>query len=156
LALTLGCAARTPNVAEAKAVHVATPNLELKHPEYLPEEARDMLRARMGRHGEEMMVLVATVLLLNYEVAEELALDIAREPRLGRPGPHDKDSLNARLPKRFFELQDELVIRAQAVAAAARAHDDTQLIDAYGALAKTCVGCHAAYFRGDETGPGLE
>jgi hypothetical protein len=122
--------------------------LDLHTPEYLPERAREMLRDRMARHGEDMMTLMAALLMLNYETAQEIALGISREPKLSRPGPQEKDTLNALLPRRFFDLQDLLVTRAKAVANAAAAADDARVMRAYGQLAETCLACHASYLRG--------
>lgn len=126
----------------------------------LPPQAREVLRSRMERHGAEMTVLMATVVLLDYEAAEALALDIAREPRLGRPMPSETDTLNALLPPRFFDLQDQLLQRAEATAAAARLRDDAGLARAFSALGETCVSCHSAYLRtgadSDEGAPPVE
>jgi len=120
----------------------------LQKPEYLPEQARVLLRSRMERHGDDMMMLMATVLMLRYEATEELALNIAREPKLVRPGPGDLDILNQSLPPRFFDLQAQLSERAQSVADAAKIRDDAKVVRAYGRLAETCVACHSTYFHG--------
>jgi hypothetical protein len=120
----------------------------LEKPDYLPEPARALLRERMDRHGNDMMLLMATVLMLQYPAAEELALNIALEPKLVRPQPGDLESINRLLPVRFFELQDQLAARARSVAAAAKTGDDAKVVQAYGRLAETCVACHSAYLRG--------
>jgi hypothetical protein len=122
--------------------------LRLKTPEYLPEAARDLLRERMERHGDSMMMLMATVLMLNFQATEQLATNIATEPRLVRPLRGDTDSLNTRLPTKFFDLQDQLVQRARTVAKAAKSRNEGQVVKAYGSLAETCVACHSTYFRG--------
>lgn len=124
----------------------------MRKPEWIPSEAREMLAARMRRHGEEMMFLVVSVLILSYDSAESMALEIAAEPKIGRPGAGESGTINALLPSRFFEFQDELRDRADAVADAARAKDHTRLVRAYGQLAETCVGCHAAYMEAEPPG----
>jgi Cytochrome C' len=106
-----------------------------------------MLTARMERHGEEMMLLLVTVMTLQHQDTELLAEQVAVEPQLGRPGPGEKGTLNALLPPRFFALQDQLVERAHAVAAAARANDSGRIVRAYGQLAETCVSCHTVYLK---------
>jgi len=108
-----------------------------------------MLGERMDRHGEEMMLLLVSVMTLRHEDTELLANEVAAEPRLGRPGPGEKGTINALLPARFFALQDELLERAHAVAAAARAKDNGRIVRAYGQLAETCVSCHSVYLEPD-------
>jgi cytochrome c556 len=108
-----------------------------------------MLSARMDRHGEEMMLLLQSVLTLHHEDAELLAEQVAAEPRLGRPSPGEKGTLSALLPARFFTLQEQLVERAHALAAAARDNDNGRIVRAYGQLAETCVSCHSVYLTPD-------
>src|SRR6187402_1431844 len=59
--------------------------LELREPGWLPPEGREMIAARMQRHAEDMMFLMASVVLLNHDVAAQLSDGIANEPRLARP-----------------------------------------------------------------------
>jgi cytochrome c556 len=115
-----------------------------------------MLEARMQRHGQEMMFLVVNLVILQREEAARAADEIAEEPRLARPATGDADSLNALLPKRFFELEDELRERARALSSAARAKDDSRLIAAYGQLTATCMSCHSLYLKGEGDGETLE
>jgi hypothetical protein len=103
----------------------------------------------MERHGEVMMLLLLSVMTLHHEDTELLAEQVAVEPRLGRPNPGEKGTISALLPARFFGLQDELVERAHAVAAAARANDNGRIVRAYGQLAETCVSCHSVYLTPD-------
>jgi hypothetical protein len=113
----------------------------------LPLVLRETLAASMDRHGEELVYLLSSVVLLHYEEAEELAQMIANEPKLGRPAPGDAASLNAMLPTGFFTYQDALSERAKELADAARARQDVRLVKAFGALSETCVGCHSAYLN---------
>lgn len=113
----------------------------------LPLVLRETLAASMDRHGEELVYLLSSVVLLHYEEAEELAQMIANEPKLGRPAPGDDASLNAMLPSGFFVYQDALTERAKELAEAARARQDAKLVKAFGALSETCVGCHSAYLN---------
>jgi cytochrome c556 len=110
-----------------------------------------MLSARMDRHGEEMMMMLVSVMMLQHRQAELLAEHVAAEPQLGRPSPGEKGTISALLPPRFFALQDQLVSRAHAVAAAARANDSSRIVRAYGQLVETCVSCHAVYLKPDST-----
>jgi hypothetical protein len=108
-----------------------------------------MLTARMERHGEEMMLLLVSVMTLHHDDTELLADHVAAEPRLGRPGPTEKGTISSLLPPRFFALQDELTERAHTLGAAARAKDNTRIVRAYGQLAETCVSCHSVYLTPD-------
>ena len=96
-----------------------------------------------------MTFMFASVVFLQYEDAEYLAKQIADEPKLGRPAPGDKESLNALLPAGFFEYQDALTIRLAELSVAARSRDDMKLVEAFGSVAKTCVACHSAYLNED-------
>ena len=121
----------------------------LPEPDYLPQLAREYLRRRMERHARDMQALISAVVLLDKDLARELATAIATEPRLARPevaGDED-DTLNKALPLRFFTLQDELRLQAQKVADAAKTDDDKALATAFGRLAETCVSCHSAYLK---------
>ncbi|MGZ3404931.1 MAG: hypothetical protein ACXVAN_00700 [Polyangia bacterium] len=120
----------------------------LGEPEYLPEPARSLLHTRMQHHGAAMTELLATVVLLDYEGTERAAHEIATEPRLARPTSMDATQLNARLPERFFVLQDQLHTRAAQLESAATARDPGRLADSYGQLTETCVACHSVYLTG--------
>jgi hypothetical protein len=135
--------------AAAAAVGAAQTKGSLPEPEWLPSEAREMLTARMDRHGEVMMLLLVSVLTLQHSDTELLAEQVAAEPRIGRPAPGEQGTISALLPPRFFTLQDELVDRAHAVATAARANDNSRIVRAYGQLAETCVSCHSVYLQPD-------
>lgn len=158
----LSCAASTPApkpptpaAAEGEPSAPGAP-LELRDPAWLPPAGREMIAARMQRHAEDMMFLMASVVLLNHEVAAQLSDGIANEPRLARPAAEERDTLNALLPGRFFELEDELRERSRAVAAAAKLKDNPRLTKAYGQLVETCVSCHAVYLQDRPPGDDLE
>jgi hypothetical protein len=119
----------------------------LPAPDYLSETARALLRKKMDRHGLDAKDLMFGVTLLRYDVAKDAAQRIASEPRLVRPVAGGEDDLNAALPERFFVLQDEARLRAQAVAAAASNRDDKALAESYGRLVETCVSCHSVYLK---------
>jgi hypothetical protein len=157
-------APKAPTEKEPKAVVESGQKLEerstaqpvMQKPEWIPSEAREMLAARMRRHGEEMMFLVVSVLILSYDSAESMALEIAAEPRIGRPGVGERGTINALLPSHFFEYQDELRERADALSDAAHEKDHERMVRAYGKLAETCVGCHAAYMEAEPPSEELE
>ncbi|GMU62268.1 MAG: hypothetical protein AMXMBFR34_40310 [Myxococcaceae bacterium] len=119
----------------------------LRQPDYLSELARQLLRQRMARHGKDMTRLVQAVVLLEKDVAKELAQAIASEPRITRPTPGASDELNSALPEQFFVRQDELRERAKAMAQAAASESDDALAARLGDLTRTCVGCHSAYLE---------
>ena len=120
---------------------------DLRPREQLPEEAREMLTGRMMRHGDDMGDLTVAVLMLEYDLAHVLAVDMAAEPKLGRPAPGEKGTLNALLPAEFFVQQDALTASAKALAAAAESKDDARIAASFGEVAKACVGCHSAYLN---------
>lgn len=159
---TLSCAASTPapkpptTAAAGEKQTERGARLELREPEWLPPEGREMIAARMQRHAEDMMFLMASVVLLNHEVAAQLSDGIANEPRLARPAADERDTLNALLPGRFFELEDELRERSRAVAVAAKLKDNARLTKASGQLVETCVSCHAVYLQDHPADDDLE
>lgn len=118
----------------------------------LPQAARDALTIRMDRHGDRMLLLFESVLLLNYPLAATLATELSQEPKLGRPARAEKGTLSALLPAAFFDHQDRLVERAGRLAEAARAQEDEPLMRAFADVASSCVGCHAAYLNEEEGG----
>jgi hypothetical protein len=143
-------ATKAPETAAATA-EGARSKPEVPAPRWLPVQAREMLAARMQRHGEEMMYLTAMVLTVNYEGAAHLAGHIAEEPRIPRPRVDEHGTISELLPTRFFELQDELNQRAQSMASAARAHEKDAMLTAYSRLTETCVSCHVLYMHDEES-----
>jgi hypothetical protein len=134
--------------AKAKAPEKKGPAHEgLPTPDYLPDTARAVLRKKMDRHGLDARELMYGVTLLRYDVARAAAQRIASETRLAKPAPGGEDDLNTALPERFFVLQDEARLRAQAVMAAAEKRDDKALAESYGLLVQTCVSCHSVYLK---------
>lgn len=109
--------------------------------------ARSLLKKRMESHGKDMLALTRAVLLLERDNAKRLATQVAEEPRLSRPIVGGADDLNAALPERFFALQDELRLKAKAVAEAATKPDDVALGARTGELMQTCVTCHSNYLE---------
>jgi Cytochrome C' len=118
----------------------------LPPPSDLSPMARQLLRERMVRHGKTMSDLVQSVIVLDYAEAARLSREIAEEPRLARP--LSQSDLNAGLPERFFELQDELHQRANRLSEVARSRNGSALAPAFGQLAETCVSCHRVYSMG--------
>jgi len=152
LALATACATSHSSHAPGQTAHTAqTPaKRELPPREKLPLAAREMLSVRMDRHGERMVLLMESVVLLNYDLAKVLADELVAEPKLGRPAPGEKDTLNALLPAAFFSYQDQLAARARTLASAAESRSHQQLMAAYVGVAESCVGCHAAYLYEDD------
>ncbi len=124
-----------------------TPSRHLEEPEYLSPLARQVLRTKMRRHGEDMVQLVMAVTLLQRERARSLANEIATEPRLTRPIAGGEDDVNAGLPLQLFTLQDDLRLKAKALAEAAAKGDDSGLAKSFGRMTETCVACHSAFLK---------
>jgi cytochrome c556 len=117
-------------------------------PGYLPPTARELLRTRMGRHVEQANQLLVAVLTLDHDAVAANAAEIAAEPKLSRFSGDLNDTVNQRLPERFFALQDELQIRATEVNRSAATGDNQAVARAFGKLTETCVNCHSAYLYG--------
>jgi hypothetical protein len=132
---------------KAEAADKQSPPSSLGKPDYLPEQARSLLRQKMERHGQDARDLMYGVTLLQYDVARAAAKHISAEPRIIRPLPGGEADLNALLPERFFVLQDEARLRARAVSEAAEKRDDKALAESYGRLVETCVACHSTYLN---------
>jgi hypothetical protein len=115
-------------------------------PGRLSPVARSLLEGRMQRHGLAMENLSTRVVLLEYEQVVAAARDITDEAPLSRP-LHGTDEINAQIPPRFFDLQDELRVQVRAMAEAARSRDAPALGEAYGRSVRTCVGCHQLYLE---------
>ncbi|MFO0594409.1 MAG: hypothetical protein U0228_03875 [Myxococcaceae bacterium] len=155
LVVVVGSAWADDGKAEAKkkAPPAATLKKGLGAPGYLSPVARGLLKRRMERHSKDMLQLVQSVLLLDRDAAGRLATDVAEEPRLTRPIAGGEDDLNASLPERFFVLQDDLRIKAKAVAEAAAKSDDVSLATRTGELMQVCVTCHSTYLEPTKDAP---
>lgn len=143
----------TGTAAKSAAASARTPERVHVTPKALPERQdipavlRQALRGEMDRHGATLNFLLADVILLRYEAAEQLATQLLEEPKLSRPAPFADQSLNTLLPDAFFDHQDALAASTGALAKAARARDDAALAKAFGAVAQTCVACHTSYLH---------
>jgi len=116
-------------------------------PQYLSNTTRELLRARMASHANDMGELVSAIMILQYPRIAEKAAAIEAQVDLARPVTKDATDLASSLPPVFFDYQDELKARARALAEAAKAQGAFRVADAYGDLSKTCVKCHSV-FRG--------
>ena len=114
----------------------------------LSDVARAALRTQMRSHGRGMLELVSAVTVLDYDAVTSSAQRVLDEPRVARPLTADATELNATLPDRFFEQQDELRRDLQSLQHAAAAHDPEALADAFAATSRACVHCHASYVSG--------
>ena len=114
-------------------------------PEHIPDVARRLLSERMATHGQDMSDLVWAMLFVDERSVEDIARNIAAQPRLARPTTNDATELSSQLPPAFFDLQDDLGKSARRLADEARERNIDNMADAYGALTATCVRCHAAY-----------
>lgn len=117
----------------------------LATPDHIPDAVRSALHQRMERHGNDMVDLSWSVVLLKYDLVERLAARIASEPPVARSLGDVETPINAALPTRFFELQDQLLAQTKQLAAAAQANEPDRLATAYAGVAGTCVTCHALY-----------
>jgi hypothetical protein len=126
---------------------IAAPG-RLDPPEYLPAEARVLLRSRMNTHAQDMANLMSAVMVLRYEEIASRGQKIAEEDRFARPLTGDASELNSALPERFFAQDRQMRVWAGALATAAEKGDAFAVANAYGQLSEACVSCHAAYRGG--------
>lgn len=115
---------------------------------YLPAKAREKIRNTMKAHGDDMTVLMWSILFLDVDGSAEFARVIKDQPWLQRPADPSAVPEDERVPEAIYAYQDEIVARAKKLAAMADGTNKlnaTGLADAFGAVARTCVACHAAY-----------
>jgi cytochrome c556 len=151
IALAVACSSTKKEAPPQPAPPAQAPERpRLVRSEPLPKLARDVLHDRMTNHGDDMESLMWTVMMLDYESAASIAERIARTDKLSRPEPDDPTTLNAALPQRFFELQDELAAAAAELHIAAEKRDDAAIAASFGRISRACVACHSLYL---ELGP---
>jgi hypothetical protein len=127
-----------------------TAHESLPEPASLSPVARQVLKAKMGRHDTQMRRLVSSVILRDDDAVARVAGEIFDEPALARPVAGDE--LNGLLPERFFVLQDDLRTRARALVIATQQRNRTVVADEFAALTRSCVACHDVYLN--ESGAG--
>jgi cytochrome c556 len=149
-ALSPACAANQPQPPQrAQAAQAVAPPKRSGPPEYLSETAHAVLKSRMASHARDMNELVSAIMLLNYPAIGDEAERIASDASLSRPLTGDATELNAALPAKFFDEQDQLRARARALAEASHALNPYRVAEAYGQLSEACVRCHAVYRQGN-------
>lgn len=126
--------------------HSISPGPELATPQRIPPAMSSIIRTKMGRHGEQMKNLVSHAVVLDFDGTARAAGEIFDEPALARPIAGDE--LNGLLPARFFDLQDAMRAQARVMVDAAARRNSKAVADSFGALAKSCIGCHDAYLTG--------
>jgi cytochrome c556 len=149
LAASCATAADRPSPPqEPQLLAAVSPPARLQPPDYLPEVARSILRTRMASHARDMGQLMSAIMVLDYPDVQAGAQAIVSDVNLARPLTKDATELNAALPPRFFDLQDELKVRGRALRDAAQHMNAFEVADAYGRMSETCVRCHAVYRAG--------
>ena len=106
----------------------------------ISEEVRTFLKLKMKDHARQMQDLSIAVAVVNLGGVQRLAQDIANQPRLD-----PSTGAAAKLPARFFELQDELRKRAQALSDTGKANEMSGSLEKFGQVVETCMSCHAAF-----------
>jgi cytochrome c556 len=147
----VGCASQpppTPPQQDQLARAISPPEKALEPAQPLPGAARAVLKSRMANHVRDMTDLVSAIMVLDYPTIANRAKAVASDANLARPLGGDATELNALLPDRFFEYQDELRKNARALAAAAERMDALEVAEAYGHVSESCVRCHAVYRGG--------
>jgi len=116
-----------------------------KSSERLPTPVRRAISLRMVNHGSNLTNMVNAAIILDLESVEYHAKEIGTEPTLSRPAAGEVDTLSAAVPKRFFDLQDQLKQQAKALGDAAHQRDKTRVSHTFAQLAETCMTCHSEF-----------
>jgi hypothetical protein len=150
LALVLGCASKSstavPTVAlDASPRPTETANLPAR--EALSLSARMLLSARMQRHGESMVALMNSVVVLDWTEVKRATERLIDEPMIAPPLPGNEDSFNNQLPPSFFVHQQTLLSSIRSLHEAAVHRDDHELKVAFNGVADACIQCHSAYLH---------
>lgn len=122
-------------------------------PSKLPPLGRALIAEHMESHGDDMTMLLWSVLFVDGQSTHDLAQVLASEPLFSRPIDSGDSTVNALLPDKFFVLQDAFAKRARQLLATSSHHprDAAAIARAFGALTETCVACHSVYLN---EGPG--
>ncbi|MCK6546676.1 hypothetical protein L6R52_12570 [Myxococcota bacterium] len=146
-ALAAGCKTTSPQPVAAPAEQAPRPTQfagrSLPQPTNLNEEVRDALKRTMNAHGDDMTLLLWSILFLDLDSAGEWAKAIAARPPLT---PKDDVKLG-RIPPQILVLGSQLNEQAMRMAEMSRSpeRDSEAFAQAFGELAQTCVRCHAVY-----------
>lgn len=135
---------------EVEAQPKQPPRLEREKP--FPDLVRKLLRDQMVDHRSKMNQLLTAALVLDHGATETLAFELARTPPLPRRIDTSSGPIKPELVTEFITHQDSMRRAAESLAIAARARDNKLVARAYGRLAESCVGCHAAYLAAPRPG----
>lgn len=116
----------------------------------IPERARRLLEVPMRRHADDMMALLLSSVVLDYDATMTRARRMAAEPRVTRPDWMTEDAFAITLPRRYIQEEGLLYNAAAALESAASARDAAAMSKAYLQMAATCIRCHSSYLRVDE------
>jgi hypothetical protein len=139
-ALLLGPACSTTGSSSGGAPAPAARSKRMPTPGHLSEEARALLSEKMRDHGDDMTVLLWSILFLDLDGSGEYARAIADRPKI-------ESTPDVKMPAAIFHWQDELTRRADALATMSveDKKDPSKFAAAFGKIAETCVSCHNAY-----------
>jgi hypothetical protein len=140
-----GSKASAPDGADAGSSKLASPSAS--PPESLSRAARQLLEARMKRHGEQMSALMNAVVVLDWAGVQRASVRLIEEPAFAPPLPGDEVSFNAQLPPSFFVRQRELLEAVRALNVAAEQKSDHALKVAFNSVSGACIQCHATYLE---------
>jgi cytochrome c556 len=148
--LWLACASQPAKQPpqQAQLTQAVSPPRRLEAPDYLPENARMVLRTIMASHARSMGDLMSAIMVLDYPRIRSSADAIASDASLARPLSHDASELNSLLPEDFFRQQDDLRAQARILEDAAARQSPYAVAQAYGHLSESCVRCHYVYRSG--------
>jgi len=104
----------------------------------------------MRRHADDMMALLLSSVVLDYDATMTRARRMAAEPRVTRPDWMTEDAFAITLPRRYIQEEGLLYNAAAALESAASARDAAAMSKAYLQMAATCIRCHSSYLRVDE------
>lgn len=118
-------------------------NRHLPPPQHLSEDVRAALKRTMNAHGDDLTMLLWSILFLDLDAASETAKGIAGRPPLT---PKEDEKLG-RIPPQLLVLGSQLNEQAVKLSEMSKQpeRDSEGFARAFGELAQTCVRCHAVY-----------
>lgn len=111
-------------------------------PTHISPEVRAALKRTMNAHGDDLTMVLWSILFLDLESAGDWAKLIADRPPLTA-----ETDQKLRIPPAILTLGAQLHSQATKLAELAKQpeRDSQAVARAFGELAETCVGCHRSY-----------
>lgn len=153
LVFVVGCASAPPPAPKAAA------RPEMPTPTKMDDDTRMHFKKVMTRHGDDMTVLMWSILFLDTDGAAKAADELEGMEWIKKPAEGQEAKFE--VPDKIYEIQDELIAKARKLSEIARSdvREPEVLATAFGDVANACVKCHSYYLytsgprRGDAMKP---